>query len=243
MTINQRKIALVFGGARGIGAAAVEGLVKDGFEVAFTYVSRPDSADDLVRKVEATGGRAIAIQADSGDPEAIRAAVAKTADRLGPIDVVVVNAGILRLNTVDAVSLEELNLMLDINIRGVFLSVQAAVPHLKDGGRVITIGSNVAISTGLPGTSVYQFTKAAVAAMVKGLALDLAPRRITVNNIQPGPTKTDMTTDWIDALSARSPLKRVADPSEIAGVVSYLASPASSYMTGASLTIDGGLTL
>lgn len=243
MTIDQRKTALVFGGARGIGAAAVEGLVKDGFEVAFTYVSRPDSADDLVRKVEATGGRAIAIQADSGDPEAIRAAVAKTADRLGPIDVVVVNAGILRLNTVDAVSLEELNLMLDINIRGVFLSVQAAVPHLKDGGRVITIGSNVAISTGLPGTSVYQFTKAAVAAMVKGLALDLAPRRITVNNIQPGPTKTDMTTDWIDALSARSPLKRVADPSEIAGVVSYLASPASSYMTGASLTIDGGLTL
>ncbi|MBD9596677.1 SDR family oxidoreductase [Ensifer sp. ENS05] len=243
MTINQRKTALVFGGSRGIGGAAVEQLVKDGFDTAFTYVSRRDSANALVANIGSIGGRAIAIQADSGDPEAIRAAVAKTVDLLGPIDAVVVNAGILRINTVQSVSLEELDMMLNINVRGVYLSIQAAVPYLKDGGRVITIGSNVAISTGSPGASVYQLTKAAVAAMVKGLALDLAPRRITVNNIQPGPTETDMNAGAIEMLSARSPLKRVAAPGEIAGVVSYLASPASSYMTGSSLTIDGGLTL
>lgn len=243
MTINERKTALVFGGARGIGRAAVERLVADGFDTAFTYVSRPDSANELVAHVEALGGRAFAIQADSADPAAIQSAVAKTVDLLGSLDTVVVNAGILRLNPVEAVSLDELNTMLDINIRGVFLSIQATVPHLKDGGRVITIGSNVAISTGFPGSSVYQLTKAAVAAMVKGLALDLAPRRITVNNVQPGPTDTDMNAGIIDMLSARSPLKRVADPAEIAGVVSYLAGSGSSYMTGASLTIDGGLTL
>lgn len=243
MTINERKTALVFGGARGIGGAAVERLVEDGFDTAFTYVSRPDSANALVAKMEAIGGRAIAIQADSGDPAAIRAAVAKTVDILGPLDAIVVNAGILRLNTVEAVSLEELDAMLNINVRGVYLSIQAAVPHLKDGGRVITIGSNTAIRTGMSGASVYQFTKAAVAAMVKGLALDLAPRRITVNNVQPGPTDTDMNKGAVEALSTRSPLKRVANPEEIAGVVSYLASPASAYMTGSSLTIDGGWTL
>jgi NAD(P)-dependent dehydrogenase (short-subunit alcohol dehydrogenase family) len=133
--------------------------------------------------------------------------------------------------------------MIAINVRGVFLSVQAAVPHMVDGGRVITIGSNAAIRTGFPGSSVYQFTKAAVAAMVKGLALDLAPRKITVNNVQPGPTNTDITAGAIDMLSDISPLKRVADPAEIAGVVSYLARGKAGFMSGASLTIDGGLTL
>lgn len=243
MTIKERRTALVFGGARGIGRAAVERLVTDGFDTAFTYVSRPDSANELVANVEAVGGRAVAIQADSADPAAIRAAVAKTVDIFGPLDAIVVNAGILRLNTVDAVSIEELDMMLNINVRGVYLSIQAAVPHLKDGASVITIGSNTADRTGMAGTSVYQLTKAAVAAMVKGLALDLAPRRITVNNVQPGPTDTDMNTGAIEMLSDRSPLKRVADPAEIAGLVSYLASPASSFMTGSSLTIDGGWTL
>lgn len=243
MTISERRTALVFGGARGIGRAAVERLVGDGFDTAFTYVSRPDSASELVEKMEVAGGRAIAIHADSADPAAILGAVAKSVDILGPLDAVVVNAGILRINTVDAVSLEELDMMLDVNVRGVYLSIQAVVPHLKDGGRVITIGSNTAIRTGMPGASVYQFTKAAVAAMVKGLALDLAPRKITINNVQPGPTDTPMNAGAIEALASNSPLKRVADPAEIAGLVSYLASPASAYMTGSSLTIDGGWTL
>lgn len=243
MNISKRKTAIVFGGARGIGAAAVEALVKDGFDTAFTYVSRPDSASALENSMKAIGGNAIAIQADSADPSAISDAVSTAVKILGPLDTVVVNAGILRLNTVDAVSLQELDQMLNINVRGVYLSIQATVPHLKDGGRIITIGSNTAIRTGMAGASVYQFTKAAVAAMVKGLALDLAPRRITVNNIQPGPTDTDMNEGALQFLSDKSPLKRVAAPQEIAGVVSYLAGPQSSYMTGSSLTIDGGWTL
>ncbi|NLR97020.1 SDR family oxidoreductase [Rhizobium sp. P38BS-XIX] len=243
MTITKPKTALVFGGARGIGAAAVRRLVEDGFDVAFTYVSRPDSASELASSVQESERRVIAIRADSADPEAIKAAVRRTVDELGPLDTVVVNAGILRINTVDAVELGELDLMIDVNIRGVFLAIQAAVAQMKDGGRVITIGSNTAVRTGFQGTSVYQFTKAAVAAMVKGLALDLAPRRVTVNNIQPGPTNTDMNAGSIEFLTDRSPLKRVADPAEIAELVSYLAGPRSSYMTGSSLTIDGGWIL
>lgn len=195
-------------------------------------MSGRDSAYELASSVRAEGRKAVAIQADSADHEAINAAVRKAVEELGALDVVVVNAGILRINTVEAVALQELDLMIDVNIRGVFLAIQAAVAQMKDGGRVITIGSNTAERTDFQGSSVYQFTKAAVAAMVKGLALDLAPRRITVNNVQPGPTNTDMTAGSIEFLTDRSPLKRVADPAEIADLASYLAGPGSSYMTG-----------
>ncbi|ATB39488.1 3-oxoacyl-ACP reductase [Cystobacter fuscus] len=237
------KVALVFGGSRGIGAATVSRLAKDGHAVAFTYVSREDKANELVSAITAEGGDALAIKADSADASQLRAAVAKAVDRYGRIDVVVVNAGILRMATIDAVALEELDLMLNVNVRGVYLAIQATVPHLKDGGRVITLGSNVAIRTGSPGSSVYQLTKAAVAAMVKGIALDLAPRGITVNNVQPGPTDTDMNAGAIEMLSKMSPLKRVAHQDEIAGLIAYIARDEAGYMTGASLTIDGGLTL
>jgi len=240
---SEKKTALVFGGSRGIGAAAVKRLVADGFAVAFTYVSRPDKASELESKVRAAGGQALAIQADSSDHDAIVKAVSTAVNAFGKLDVAVINAGIFKMGTVDAVPVEELDQMLNINVRGVFLSVQAAAAEMNDGGRVITIGSNVAIRTGMAGATVYQFTKAAVAAMVKGLALDLAPRKITVNNVQPGPTDTDINAGALDFLSERSPLKRVANPSEIAGLISYLASPESAYMTGASLTIDGGFTL
>ncbi len=118
--------------------------------------------------------------------------MARTVEHFGALDVAVVNAGVLRLGMVDAVSLEELDLMLDVNIRGVFLAIQAAVARMGDGGRIITIGSNSAIRSGSPGSSVYAMTKGAVATLVKGVALDLAPRGITVNNVQPGPTETDI---------------------------------------------------
>ncbi|GJE58437.1 SDR family oxidoreductase [Methylobacterium trifolii] len=237
------KTALVYGGSRGIGAAIVSRLVEDGYAVAFTFASRADTARDLASALEARGGRATAIQADSADPAAIRTAADAAGERLGSIGLVVVNAGILKLGTVDAVSLDDLNLMIDVNIRGVFLAVQAALPHVSDGGRVVTIGSCSAEWTGFAGSSVYQFTKAAVAAMAKGLARDLAPRKITVNNVQPGPTRTDLSAGFIDTLSERSPLKRIAEPAEIAGLVSYLARAEAGFMTGASLTMDGGLTL
>ncbi|MDB5489485.1 MAG: oxidoreductase [Reyranella sp.] len=236
-------VALVFGGSRGIGAGIAARLAKDGFQVALTFVSRPDKARDVVAAIEAEGGQALAIEADSSDPDAIREAVAQTVERFGALDVAVVNAGVLRLGMVDTVSLEELDLMLDVNVRGVFLAIQAAVARMSAGGRVITIGSNSAIRSGSPGGSVYAMTKGAVATLVKGVALDLAPRGITVNNVQPGPIETDMTAAMVAQLIDRIPLKRVGRPAEVAGLVSYLASGESGYMTGASLTIDGGYVL
>lgn len=238
-----RQAALVFGGSRGIGAAAVARLLADGYAVAFTFVSRPDKAQEIEKAAEVAGQEALAIHADSADPAAVQSAVQAAVERFGPLSVVVVNAGILRLGMIDAVSLEELDKMLDVNVRGVYLSIQATVPHLVDGARVMTIGSNTAIRTGFAGSSVYQMTKSAVAGMVKGIALDLAPRKITVNNVQPGPVETDMSAGHIEMLEKLSPLKRIGSAQEIAGLISYLASEESRYMTGASLTIDGGFTL
>lgn len=243
MTESNGKTALVFGGSRGIGAAIVERLARDGYAVAFTYVSSGAAAQAIEQGLIARGGRAKAIRADSGRAEDIRSAVSSAVESFGKLDAVVVNAGIFKIATIDAVAEADLDEMLRINVRGVYLSIQAAAAQLNDGGRVVTIGSNVAIRTGFPGASVYQMTKAAVAAMVKGIALDLAPRGITVNNVQPGPTDTDINVGGIEALSAMSPLKRVARPEEIAGVVSYMVTDEAGYMTGASVTIDGGFTL
>jgi len=237
------RAALVFGGSRGIGAAAARRLAADGFSVALTYVSRPDKAAEVVAAIEAGGGRAMALEADSGDPAALARAVDATVSRFGALHAAVVNAGVHRINMLQSVPLEELQLMLDVNVRGVFLALQVATARMRDGGRAITIGSNTAIRTGTPGSSVYAMTKAAVAALVRGAALDLAPRRITVNNIQPGPTETDMTSAFLPQVTERVPLGRVAQPEEIAALVSYLAGDAAGYMTGSSLTIDGGFVL
>ena len=237
------RVAIVFGGSRGIGGAIASRLARDGFDVALTYVSRPDRASDVVSAIENIDRRAIAIQADSANPVAIQAAVAETVERLGTLDVAVVNAGVLRRALVEAFTLEDLDLMLDVNVRGVFLAIQASVARMHDGGRVVTIGSNTAVRTGSRGSSVYAMTKAAVATMVKGIALDLAPRQITVNNVQPGPTETDMTAAMVARLREVIPVGRMGQPDEIAALVSYLAGPEAGYMTGASLTIDGGYVL
>jgi 3-oxoacyl-[acyl-carrier protein] reductase len=237
------KIAIVFGGSRGIGAAAARRLAREGADVTVTYVSTPERAADTVAAIEATGRTGLAIRADSADPAAIRAAVAQTVDHFGKLDIAVVNAGILLLGDVATVNVDDLDRMLSINVRGVFLAIQAAAARLTDGGRIITIGSNTAVRSGHPGSSVYSMTKAAVAVMVKGIAVDLASRGITVNNIQPGPTVTDMTVDHIEAIKPLIPLKRAGDPDEIAALVAYLARKESGYMTGSSLTIDGGMAL
>jgi 3-oxoacyl-[acyl-carrier protein] reductase len=236
------KVALVFGGSRGIGAAVARRLAREGAGVALTYISTPDKAADTVRAIEEEGCTGLAIKADSADPAAIRNAVAEAMDRFGRLDIVVVNAGILRVGDLQAVSPQDFDLMLDVNVRGVYLGIQAAAAHLCEGGRIITIGSNTAVRS-YPGSSVYSMTKAAVAAMVKVIALDLAPRGITVNNIQPGPTRTDMAAPYIDMVMPMIPLKRVGEPEEIASLVAYLASSESGYMTGSSLTIDGGQAL
>jgi 3-oxoacyl-[acyl-carrier protein] reductase len=237
------KIAIVFGGSRGIGAAAARRLANEGADVTVTYVSATERAAETVRAIEAAGRTGLAIKADSADPAAIEAAVAQAVNRFGRLDIAVVNAGILLLGDVATVSVEDLDRMLNVNVRGVFLAIQAAAARLADGGRIITIGSNTAVRSGHPGSSVYSMTKAAVAVMVKGIAVDLAGRGITVNNIQPGPTVTDMTVDHIERIKPLIPLKRAGDPDEIAGLVAYLASKESGYMTGSSITIDGGMAL
>jgi 3-oxoacyl-[acyl-carrier protein] reductase len=234
------KVALVFGGSRGIGAAIVKQLASDGASVALTYAKSPDKAAETARAAEASGVSAIMIKADSADAEAVTDAVAQTVARFGRLDILVVSAGILIRGTVDTFALEDFDLMLATNIRGVFVAIQASAPHLADGGRIITIGSNTAVRTAFPGASVYSMTKGAIASLVRGVAIDLAPRGITVNNIQPGPTATDMTADYGEMVKPLVPLGRMGEPEEIAGLVAYLASARAGFITGSSLTIDGG---
>jgi 3-oxoacyl-[acyl-carrier protein] reductase len=235
--------ALVFGGSRGIGAAIARRLAHEGYAVALTYASRADKADEVVAAIRSAGGQAIALQADAADHNAIIAAVTDATARLGPLQVAVVNAGIYQGSPLDQFTLAMLDQMLAVNVRGVFLSIQAAAAKMADDGRIITIGSNTAQRSGSVGSSVYAMSKAAVATLVRELALDLAPRRITINNIQPGPIETDITAGFLDPLIQRSPLQRVGRPEEVASLVAYLASADAGYMTGASLTMDGGYAL
>ncbi|MEQ4573344.1 MAG: SDR family oxidoreductase [Gammaproteobacteria bacterium] len=232
--------ALVFGGSRGIGAAIAQRLAREGHAVALTYVSRPDKAAEVVAAIQAEGGRAIAIHADSADAAAIAAAVGQAAQAFGPLQVAVANAGLYQGSPLDQFPLDTFDRMLAVNVRGVFLAIQAAAAHMRDGGRIVTIGSNTAVRGGIVGSSVYAMTKSAVATLVRELALDLAPRRITINNVQPGPIATDITAGILDMVVERSPAKRVGKPEEVAALVAYLVGGEAGYMTGASLTLDGG---
>ena len=237
---QQGKVALVLGGSRGIGAAIVERLAKDGAQVAFTYAASADSAEAVRARIEAEGGTVAAFQADSADADQIKAAIDQTLARFGRLDILVVNAGVLKLGAVDQLSLDDFDRMVAVNIRGVFAAIHHAAPHLADGGRIVTIGSNTADRVGFPGGGAYAMTKAAVATLVRGAAIDLAPRAITVNNVQPGPTTTDMTDGLADLVKPLIPLGRMGETREIAGLVAYLVREESGFMTGASLTIDGG---
>jgi 3-oxoacyl-[acyl-carrier protein] reductase len=237
------KVALVLGGSRGIGAAIVSRLAADGAKIAFTYSASPDRAEALVARLAQDQGEAIAVQADSGDAAQVKAAVDRTFQRFGRLDILVVNAGILRRATIDQFALEDFDRMVAVNIRGVFAALHYAAPQLSKGGRIVTIGSNVVDRVGFPGTSVYAMTKAAVAGLVKGAAIDLAPRGITVNNIQPGPTTTDLTKELVEYVLPLIPLGRMGETPEIAGLVSYLAGEEAGFITGASLTIDGGYSV
>ena len=234
--------ALVFGGSRGMGAAIVRRLAAEGRPVAFTYVSSPDKAAALVHEIEAAGGSALAIQADSADAPAVRRAVETAVARFGKLGVLVANAGVLISGTIDQFAVEDFDRMVSVNVRGVFTAIHYAAPHLLDGGRIVTIGSNTAERIGGPGSSIYAMTKAAVAQLVRGASLDFAPRQITVNNVQPGPVETDMTADLMDYITPKLPLGRIGKADEIADLVAWLTGPGAGYMTGASLTIDGGWT-
>ena len=241
--LNKR--ALVTGGTRGIGAAIVKRLARDGASVALTYVSNPEKANQTVREAKALGVQAIAIQADSSDEKAVVASVERTAQEFGGLDILVCNAGIAVMGQLDVFTLQDFDRVVAVNVRAVFVAIQAAAKHMDEGGRVITIGSCNAERMPFAGGAVYAMSKAALVGLVKGLSRDLGPRGITINNVQPGPIDTEMNpanSDFAEMLRRMMALPRYGTANEVAELVAYLAGPEAGFVTGASLTIDGGFT-
>jgi 3-oxoacyl-[acyl-carrier protein] reductase len=237
------KTALVQGGSRGIGAAIVKRLVEQGASVAFTFVSSQAKAQELQDSLTAAGGKALAIKADSANAEDIRRAVAQTVQTFGGLDILVNNAGVLAIAPLDEFTLEDFDRTLAINVRSVFIASQEAARHMKEGGRIINIGSTNADRMPFAGGGVYAMSKSALVGLTKGLARDLGPRGITINNVQPGPVDTDMNpadSDFAESLMGLMAIARYGKSEEIAAMVAYLAGPEAGYVTGSSLTIDGG---
>jgi 3-oxoacyl-[acyl-carrier protein] reductase len=238
--------ALVTGASRGIGAEIVRRLSADGAAVAFTYGTSGADAEKVVADVEANGGTAVAIQADSGDPGQVAMAVDETVAKLGGLDILVNNAGVAYMGDVESFTMEQFDRLVAINVKGVFAAIQRALPYLGTNGRIINIGSINADRVPGPGLSIYAMSKAAVAGLTRGLARDLGPRGITVNNVQPGPVATEMNPEvgeFADSLREVMALGRYGQPRDIASVVSYLAGPEAAYVTGANWNVDGGFTV
>src|SRR5580704_15375623 len=238
------KIALITGGSRGIGAAIAKRLASDGAKVAITYSKGADAAAAVVKEIERGGGKAIAIQADAADTKAVQAAVEKTVVTFGRLDVLVNNAGTAFPKTFEESTLEEMDRVIDINIRGVLVATQAALKHMKSGGRIIMIGSAVGERVAAPGLVPYAATKGAVKMFTQALAREIGSRGITVNNVQPGPIDTDLNPaagDWAVPQKAATALDRYGRVDEIAAAVAFIAGPESSYITGANITVDGGM--
>jgi 3-oxoacyl-[acyl-carrier protein] reductase len=237
------KTALVTGGSRGIGAAIAKRLAADGASVAITYSKGADAAASLVKSIESAGGKAVAIQANATDPEAVQAAVDKAVSALGRLDVLVNNAGTAIRKKFEETTLEELDQVINLNIRGVFIATQAALKQMNDGGRIISIGSCVGERMMTPGLVPYSATKSAIRMFTQGLSREVGDRGITVNNVQPGPIDTDLNPasgDWAVPQKAATALNRYGKVEEVAALVAFIASPEASYITGANLTVDGG---
>jgi 3-oxoacyl-[acyl-carrier protein] reductase len=238
------KVALVTGGSRGIGAAIAKRLAAEGASVALTYSKGVDAAASVVEAIVHDGGKAVAIQADSADVEAVKGAVEKTVATFGQLDVLVNNAGTAIPKTFEETTLEEMDRVIDINVRGTLAATQAALKHMKSGGRIISIGSAVGERVQVPGLVAYSATKGAVKIFTQGLCREVGSRGITVNNVQPGPIDTDLNPaagDWAVPQKAATALGRYGRVDEVAALVAFVAGPESSYITGANLTVDGGM--
>jgi 3-oxoacyl-[acyl-carrier protein] reductase len=237
------KVALVTGGSRGIGAGIAKRLAADGASVAITYSKGADAAASVVKAIESAGGKALAIQADGTNAAAVKKAVEQTVATFGQLDVLVNNAGTAIPKPFEEATVEELDQVIDLNLRGILVTTQAALKHLPDGGRIIMIGSCLGERTMTPGLAVYSATKAAVKLFTQGLSREVGTRGITVNNVQPGPIDTDLNPaagDWAAPQIANTALKRYGHVDEVAALVAFVAGPEASYITGANLTVDGG---
>ncbi|WP_101926938.1 SDR family NAD(P)-dependent oxidoreductase [Luteimonas cellulosilyticus] len=237
------KRALVTGASRGIGAGIALALARRGADVTITYLQSADKAAAVVRDIEQAGRRGLAIQADSGDPAAVRRSVAETVTALGGLDILVNNVGISRAGPLVDMDLAVIQDVLDVNARAAVLAAQAAIPHLAGGGRIITIGSALGERVPYPGLTVYSMSKSALLAFNRGLARELGPQNITVNLVQPGPIDTDQNPadgEWSEANTRLTALGRYGAPADIAAAVSFLASPAAQFMTGSVVTVDAG---
>ncbi|QZT62791.1 3-oxoacyl-ACP reductase family protein [Mycolicibacterium austroafricanum] len=240
------KRALVTGGSRGIGAEIVRRLAADGAAVAFTYAASAAHAEKVVAEVAASGGEAVAIRADSADPTQVADAVEQTVAELGGLDILVNNSAVAHIAPIDDFPAEEFDRLVAINIGGVYWAVRSAIRYLGEGARIINIGSINADRIPGPGLSVYGMTKGAVSSFTRGLARDLGPRGITVNNVQPGPIDTDANPDdgaFAESLKQVVAQGRYGHTSDVASLVSFLAGPQSGYITGAHLNVDGGFTV
>jgi NAD(P)-dependent dehydrogenase (short-subunit alcohol dehydrogenase family) len=237
------KVALVTGGSRGIGAAIAVRLAAEGADVAFTYATSHAKAAEVVAQIESLGRKALAIQADSADPAAVTSAVDAAASAFSGLNVLVNNAGIMVTGTIDQVSVEDIDRALAVHVRAVIVATQAALRHMPDGSRIITIGSNLAERVPWPGMSVYAASKSALTGLTRGLARDLGPRGITAVVVQPGATDTDMNPadgPRADRQRAQNPLGHYANAADVAATVAHLAGDGGRHLTGTTITVDGG---
>lgn len=237
------KTALITGGSRGIGAAIAKHLASDGANVVITYTKGEVAAGSVVKGIEGAGGKAIAIQADATDAAAVQSAVEKAVATFGQFDVLVNNAGTAIPKRFEDSTLEELDRLIDLNIRGTFIATQAVLKHMNNGGRIIMIGSCVGERNMTPGLAAYSATKGAVKMFAQSLSREVGSRGITVNNIQPGPIDTDLNPaagDWATPQKANTALNRYGSVDEVAALVAFVAGPEAAYITGANLTVDGG---
>ncbi|MGW8885258.1 SDR family NAD(P)-dependent oxidoreductase [Streptomyces sp. NPDC055749] len=240
---SSNRTALVTGGSRGIGAATALRLAQDGVDVALTYVEDEAGAQAVVRKIEGYGRRAVALRADAADAASPAAAVNEAADALGRLDILVNNAGIGVLGPISSLTDSDVDRVLAVNVRAVFLACRAAAGRMSDGGRIISVGTALSRYAGGPGGTLYAMSKSALSGLTKPLARELGPRGITVNLIQPGPVNTDLNPadgPYAAGQRAATALDRFGTTDEIASLISYLASGDAAYITGTEVVVDGG---